>query len=161
MVSSEAMEWDWLVRLARGRVLNIGSGRKPVPGAVNLDAEPSKAPWIDVLADAHHLPFSVGAFDAVLSSHVLEIMEDPAQVLREATRVLRQGGSMGHIVPAAAVTEVQNRPHHPYAHWRRWWDTAAEFKSEFGAALRECFDEVVIRTEEVDEVFSVRCEGKR
>ncbi len=132
-----------------------------MPGAVNLDTEPSKAKWIDVLADGHRLPFAAGQFDVVLSSHLLIVLEDPGQVLSEATRVLRQGGRMGHIVPAAAVTGVQCRPHHPYAHWRRWWDRAEDFEREFGSVLRECFEDVVIRTEEADEVFLVRCEGKR
>lgn len=40
-----------------------------------------------VRADAAHLPFAADAFDAALMTHVLHVFEDPAAVLREASRV--------------------------------------------------------------------------
>jgi ubiquinone/menaquinone biosynthesis C-methylase UbiE len=45
-------------------------------------------------ADAHHLPFSAGAFDTVIAESVL-VFCDAAQVSCEMHRVLRAGGVLG------------------------------------------------------------------
>jgi ArsR family transcriptional regulator len=44
--------------------------------------------------DLHALPFPDGRFDHVLLLNVLTYAKDPAQVLREAARVLRPGGDL-------------------------------------------------------------------
>jgi len=46
------------------------------------------------LADAMDLPFRAGAFDVVLSIHVLHLVDDHRRALREARRVLRRGGRL-------------------------------------------------------------------
>ena len=40
--------------------LNLGSGRNPMPDAVNIDVQPG--PGVNVVADANSLPFEAGAF---------------------------------------------------------------------------------------------------
>ena len=47
-----------------------------------------------MLGDASSLPFPDGSFDAVLCECVLSLMDDPAVVLGEIRRVLRQGGQL-------------------------------------------------------------------
>ena len=47
-----------------------------------------------VCADAHHLPFTKGRFDAVVLSEVLDHVVDPRVVLSEVKRVLRPGGTL-------------------------------------------------------------------
>ncbi len=45
-------------------------------------------------ADMYHLPVEAGSFDAVTIHHVLHYAERPAEVIAEATRVLRPGGRL-------------------------------------------------------------------
>lgn len=52
-------------------------------------AYPAERPFI--IGDAHSLPFKDYAFDFVICSHLLEHVEDPAQVLCELQRVARRG----------------------------------------------------------------------
>lgn len=47
---------------------------------------------VDVLADAHQIPFENGSFDVVLSMQVLEHLHSPWIAVREIARVLRPGG---------------------------------------------------------------------
>ncbi|HRI88727.1 MAG TPA: class I SAM-dependent methyltransferase [Candidatus Hydrogenedentes bacterium] len=45
-----------------------------------------------VRADSCALPFSSGAFDVVIASHIIEHLDHPAALLLECARVLRPGG---------------------------------------------------------------------
>jgi SAM-dependent methyltransferase len=80
------------------RVLDVGCGFKPyepifAPFAssyVGVDSGPHSAP--DLVGTAEHLPVEDGAYDLVLCSQVLEHVDDPAQVVRELSRVTAPGG---------------------------------------------------------------------
>lgn len=54
-----------------------------------------------VEGDMHALPFGDGSFDQVLLFNVLAYSDDPPRVVREATRVLRPGGTMALVTLAA------------------------------------------------------------
>lgn len=69
------------------RPLLLDLGFEPV----GLDIERSKR-GVDVLGDAHRLPFCTGAFDVVLSMQVLEHLHTPWAAVEEVARVLRPGG---------------------------------------------------------------------
>ena len=92
------------------RVLDVGTGPGVVAGAAAargarvtaVDAEPSMAeaaarnvPGLDVrVAVLPDLPLPDGAFDAVTGNFVINATGDPAGVLAELSRVLREGGRL-------------------------------------------------------------------
>lgn len=72
-------------------VLDIGSGnRRLCEEIINVDVHPWKE--IDVVADAHDLPFSDSSVDGIIFSWVLEHMKNPEKVISEMHRVLKSGG---------------------------------------------------------------------
>jgi SAM-dependent methyltransferase len=92
-----------------GRVLDIGGGTAHIkefrPDVVSVDI--LKFPGIDVVADAHRLPFRDGFFAGVVMLDVLHHLERPVEFLREASRVLRPGGRLAMIEPG--MTTVARR----------------------------------------------------
>lgn len=88
-----------------GRALDLGGGEGELSGPltsrgyeyVNVDIA-AQGPGA-VVADAHDLPFRDCSFDLVISSDSLEHFHDPAQALREVSRVLTPGGTLVIWVP--------------------------------------------------------------
>ena len=87
------------------KVLNLGSGvgnfdyylSKNIK-TINLDMDYSK-PNLDVIADAHFLPFKDKSFDIIYSIAVLEHVKKPWVVAEEMARILRPGGYVVLEVP--------------------------------------------------------------
>jgi SAM-dependent methyltransferase len=75
-------------------VLNLGSGVADgkSPSTVNLDY--FLFPFVDVVADAHNIPFEDSFFDVVLSEFMIEHVKDPSRVCSEISRVLKPGGTL-------------------------------------------------------------------
>jgi ubiquinone/menaquinone biosynthesis C-methylase UbiE len=85
-----------------GRVLDIGGGTAHIkefrPDIVSTDI--LSFPGIDVVADAHRLPFPNEFFAGVVMLDVLHHLERPIEFLKEAARVLKPGGRLAMIEPA-------------------------------------------------------------
>jgi SAM-dependent methyltransferase len=64
-------------------------------------------PGIDVVADAHRLPFPDDLFTGVVMLDVLHHLERPIEFLKEASRVLKSGGRLAMIEPA--MTPIARR----------------------------------------------------
>src|SRR5690242_16088892 len=103
-------------------VLEIGSGDRPNPRSdvlvdryIEDNTERGGNLKIDrplVVADAHQLPFKDKSFDYVVCYHILEHMDDPAQFIREITRVGKRGWIQ-------SPTEIAERLFHWSFH--RWY----------------------------------------
>ncbi len=102
-----ALTGEWLASVAevfRGRLLDVGCGNRPfaawygprVTQAFGMDAAPGE--HLDAVAFADRLPVRDRVFDVVLSTFVIEHVDDPAAAVAEWFRVLRPGG---HLVLAA------------------------------------------------------------
>lgn len=85
-------------------VLEIGSGNRPRRRSnvlcdkfleSNTERSGGEALVVDnrpfVVADGHSLPFKDKCFDYVITSHILEHVEDPRQFVSELSRVARAG----------------------------------------------------------------------
>lgn len=85
-----------------GRILDIGSGTAHIkevrPDVISTDI--LAFPGIDVVADAHRLPFASGSFSGIVMLDVLHHIERPIEFLNEAARVLKPGGRLAMIEPA-------------------------------------------------------------
>ncbi|MBM3583958.1 MAG: class I SAM-dependent methyltransferase [Alphaproteobacteria bacterium] len=88
--------------LPEGRVLEVGGGsgrlKGWLPTIVATDILP--APWLDVVADAHRLPFRDGCFAAIVMVDVMHHLAAPGAFLAEACRVLIPGGRIIMVEPA-------------------------------------------------------------
>jgi SAM-dependent methyltransferase len=92
-----------------GPVLDIGGGTAHIkdfrPDIISADILPF--PGIDVVADAHRLPFLPEFFAGVVMLDVLHHLERPIEFLKEASRVLKPGGRLAMIEPA--MTPIARR----------------------------------------------------
>lgn len=96
---------DYLQRisqaLVKGPVLEIGGGsgnlKEGLPHCISLDVQ--WTPWLDIVADAHHLPFCDASFSNIVMLDVFHHLSFPVQFLNEAVRVLRVGGRLVMIEP--------------------------------------------------------------
>lgn len=95
-------------------ILDIGAGDMGLdhPNIIRLDVFLS--PHCDVVADAHHLPFTDGAFEFVFSLAVLEHLRQPFAAADEMYRVLRSGGYV--YGDTSFVFAYHGFPHHYFNH---------------------------------------------
>lgn len=108
-----------------GLVIEIGSGNRRLRrGTINVDIHPWEQ--VDILADAHDLPFADGTVDGVIFSWVLEHIRDPVRVAAELRRILKKGGYL--YVATNFIT-----PYHPSPQdYYRWTaDGLKELFSDF------------------------------
>jgi predicted SAM-dependent methyltransferase len=99
--------------------LNIGCGRKPMAGAVNLDI--SDRVGADVVHDVNQAPwpFAPDTFHEVHAYDVLEHVADVPAALDEIHRIAKAGAvvhiTLPHFSSANAFTDVTHR------HWFGWF----------------------------------------
>lgn len=122
------------------RILDVGSGRKPYyplfePYAnsyIGIDAEPGVA--AEVRATSEQLPFRDGTADVIVSTQVLEHVNDPHATVAEWRRVIAPGG----LIMASTHGMYLYHPI-PNDHWR-WTHTG----------LRKLFESAGLRVRSVE-----------
>jgi len=79
-----------------GLTLDIGCSNSPYikyfPNRIGLDIQ--NGPRVDVVADAHKLPFEDEKFDNILCTEVLEHLHSPHLAISEMKRVLKKDGKL-------------------------------------------------------------------
>jgi uncharacterized protein YbaR (Trm112 family)/SAM-dependent methyltransferase len=77
---------------ANSIILDMGAGNMAVnlPNVVRTDV--TLTPYVEVVADAHALPFLPGTFDYILSLAVIEHLRQPFVAAQEMYNALRNGG---------------------------------------------------------------------
>jgi SAM-dependent methyltransferase len=116
------------VSAAGGMVLDCGAGWRHRLRPNVITTEILRYPSTDVVAVGEHLPFRDGAFDAVLSLHVLEHVKNPFVCARELARVLKPGGALFAVTPY--IVSVHGYPFH--------------FFNPTPAGLRALFDGLIV-----------------
>jgi len=101
-ISSNPLDkwWDILINRkgTRTKILDVGSGsRRLDEKAINIDIESFIN--VDIIADAHRIPFKDETFDTVWCEAVLEHTGDPSKVISEIYRVLKKGGYVFAVIP--------------------------------------------------------------
>jgi SAM-dependent methyltransferase len=82
-----------------GLRINIGCGRFPMAGWVNVDIDP--AAQADVVHDLERFPYPFESASAaeIMASHVVEHTSDPFATMKELARLLKPGGTLTVRVP--------------------------------------------------------------
>ncbi len=78
----------------------------------SMDIDPMEG--VDFLADAHHLPVRDESFDMVLAFEVLEHLHNPFTAIKEASRVLKDGG---RFVGSVAFYKPFHSSYFHMTHW--------------------------------------------
>ncbi|MFZ1997086.1 MAG: methyltransferase domain-containing protein [Solirubrobacteraceae bacterium] len=94
--------------------LNIGSGARPYPGAVNLDITSDTDP--DIVHDIREFPwpFPDNRFDEVHAIDVLEHVPDMVASMEEIHRICRPGARVHIVVPHFSSNNSYTDPTHAH-----------------------------------------------
>jgi hypothetical protein len=126
--------------------VNVGCGEKPLPEHINVDMRP--LPNVDVLADAHRLPFDPSTVFEISSAHLIEHFREHhvrVVLLPYWKSLLRPGGQLRVICPNwGAMIEQLNAGEMPLELFK---------KITFGAQDYEGDDHFAMYTPETLEVL--------
>lgn len=76
------------------KILNLGSGDRPIDGAVNLDFS-KEVKGVDIEHDLEKpLPFGDNEFDCIVALHILEHIRNLSQLMGEIHRVGKNGAEV-------------------------------------------------------------------
>jgi hypothetical protein len=118
-LSARLIAPDW------ARRLDVGCGEVPL-GDVNVDRyryvqakdRTNVRTRVDLICDAHFLPFRDRSFREVYSSHVIEHVDSPSRLLREAERVAERKVTIR--CPSRWMRGHRGNPFHKWTITRTW-----------------------------------------
>ncbi|MEZ4658666.1 MAG: methyltransferase domain-containing protein [Caldilineaceae bacterium] len=91
-------------------VLELGAGSMALDDPCIIRTDITLTPYVDVVADAHALPFLPGTFDFVFSLAVFEHLRTPFLAAQQIYEVLKDGGYIYH--ECNFVFAYHGYPHH-------------------------------------------------
>lgn len=134
--------------------LDLGCKNSPYknlfPNRVGLDVENGEG--VDVVGDAHQLPFTDNKFECILCTEVLEHLHTPILAIREMERVLKPGGKL--ILTTRFNFPIHDAPHDYFRftkyglrHLFRKWEVL-ELKEEMNTSgtLAVLFERMLLQT---------------
>jgi len=93
-------------------VLNLGCGKKKLPGAINLDVTDRTSPDVVHDLNVRPWPFADDTFREVHAYDVLEHLDDLLPALEEIHRISRPGGRVLVTVPHYSSANAYTDPTH-------------------------------------------------
>ncbi len=112
---------ETLARLPGDIRLNLGCGRSPIPGWVNLDSV--ALPEVDVVADLESgvLPFEDDSVTEIAASHLLEHIRNSLGLMQELHRIAKPDTRAVFRVPYGASDDADTDPTHVRRYyWGSW-----------------------------------------
>jgi SAM-dependent methyltransferase len=111
-------------RYASGKLIDIGCGEKPYAAVfadyvlehvgVDHSDSPNRVNAVDIFASAYDIPAVSESFDTALMSELLEHLEQPAEAVAEAFRLLAPGGHLIVTAPLFWVLHEEPRDFYRY-----------------------------------------------
>ena len=95
-------------------VLNLGSGLKPMAGAVNLDVAATTRPDVVHNLNVVPWPFGPNTFDEVHANDVIEHLDDTLVAMEEIHRISRPGAVVHITVPHFSSANAFTDPTHQH-----------------------------------------------
>lgn len=116
--------------------VDVGGGRHPEPGHVNVDLR--ELPEVDIVA-AHDLPFDDNTVDRLYCNSLIPHLEDINRAFAEWSRVLAPGGELVVKATHSNSTGIYDDADHNHWSWTsatpRYFDVDSEFSYYNDAAL--------------------------
>jgi SAM-dependent methyltransferase len=145
----------------RGRVVGLDRSSEFAATARSRMADTGREAAVEILeADAHHLPFADGSFDAAHCERLLMHVEDPDRVLREMRRVVRPGGRIVAAEPHWDGAELDHPDAEAIELLIERWLTGIRHP-RMGLELNRRFAEAGLVEREVVPVFAVPTDAAR
>ena len=96
------------------RVLNLGSGLKPIPGAVNVDITAATRPDVVHNLNTVPWPFDVNTFEEVIAKDVIEHLDDILVTMEEIHRIAKANAVVRVTVPHFSSANAFTDPTHKH-----------------------------------------------
>lgn len=114
----------------KGFKLNLGCGKSPSQGFVNIDIFPYK--YIDVITDVNKgLPFKNDVFSEMYCSHVIEHLDDTLDIMKEIYRVSKNNAIITIKVPHfTAFNALSDLTHKRVFGWQTF-DILSQLKEKY------------------------------
>jgi SAM-dependent methyltransferase len=94
------------------RVLNLGSGFKPIAGAVNVDSVSDCEPEVIHDLEKFPWPFETDSFDRIEAEDILEHLHDTVRTMEEIHRICAPGGVVHITTPHFTCSNAYEDPTH-------------------------------------------------